>query len=634
LIFRFYIPLLLLFSLIGGISEGRSVFSQTIYFKNHLVKNLTEPSTQTTTLAYNGKNLVSSKTDPTGAITYGYDDSGLLESVTEGAATISRTYDERGRLKTYTNADGDLIQYRYDANNNLTLLTYPDGKQVNYTYNARNLLESVTDWNNRVTSYQYDRIGRLTGTIRPNGTANLIAHDAACQLTSIKETANGKLISYLKFDYDAAGQITRRFRAPLVNSGWQQPSFSATYDDDNRLASINGQSITHDADGNMTFGPIRQDSGHLNLSYNSRNQLISADGLSYSYDAEGQRRTITNTSGTSRDVIDPSSSLSRLLIRHHPDNTKTYYVYGLGLLYEVDQAGKTKTHHYDQVGSTILRTDDTGKVIGKAEFSAFGITFWKQGDMETPFLYNGQAGVQTDSNGLLHMRARYYSPYLMRFLNADPIGFSGGSNWFAYAGGDPISKSDPYGLYETFGEYLGEVGDVWKGYGDAAVGTVTGLYNVVAHPIQTAKGVGQAISHPIQTYNNISETVSELSQTNRGMGRIIGEVLITGATAGGGLASGTTKTANIMRSSQASGMTVRQALKAYDVGSQALNAADYAALGSRTTSALEKAAMIQAGYQITTKPIEGFIQSLTLAHTGLRALLKTHDALISNGLWH
>jgi RHS repeat-associated protein len=118
----------------------------------------------------------------------------------------------------------------------------------------------------------------------------------------------------------------------------------------------------------------------------------------------------------------------------------------MGLLYEVDQAEKTKTHHYDQVGSTILRTDDTGKVIGRAEYSAYGICFWKQGDMATPFLYNGQAGVQTDPNGLLNMRARYYSPYLMRFLNADPIGFSGGMNWFAYADGNPISLSDPFGL--------------------------------------------------------------------------------------------------------------------------------------------------------------------------------------------
>jgi hypothetical protein len=34
----------------------------------------------------------------------------------------------------------------------------------------------------------------------------------------------------------------------------------------------------------------------------------------------------------------------------------------------------------------------------------------------------------------------------MRFLNADPSGFSGGPNWFAYADGNPISKSDPFGL--------------------------------------------------------------------------------------------------------------------------------------------------------------------------------------------
>jgi RHS repeat-associated protein len=367
-------------------------------------------------------------------------------------------------LKTYTNADGDLIQYRYDANNNLTRLTYPDGKQVNYTYNARNLLESVTDWAGRITTYQYDRIGRLTGTIRPNGTANLIAHDAASQLTSIKETANGKLISYLKFDYDAASQITRRFRAPLVNSGWQHPTFTATYDDDNRLSTINGQAVTHDADGNMTNGPIRQDSGHLNLTYNSRNQLTSADALSYTYDAEGHRRTLTDSTGTTRDVIDPSSSLSKLLVRTHPDGTKTFYVYGMGLLYEVDQAEKTKTHHYDQVGSTIARTDDTGKVIGKAEYSAFGITFWKQGDMATPFLYNGQAGVQTDPNGLLNMRARYYSPYLMRFLNADPIGFSGGSNWFSYADGNPISLNDPFGLCAGKNACTGGYG-----YGNASV---------------------------------------------------------------------------------------------------------------------------------------------------------------------
>jgi RHS repeat-associated protein len=135
----------------------------------------------------------------------------------------------------------------------------------------------------------------------------------------------------------------------------------------------------------------------------------------------------------------------------------------LGLLYEVNQAEQTKTYHYDQVGSAIARTDDTGKVIGKAGYSAYGLCYWKQGDMATPFLYNGQAGVQTDPNGLLNMRARYYSPYLMRFLNADPIGFSGGSNWFAYADGNPISLNDPFGLEAQIGSIRGNMSNGGRG---------------------------------------------------------------------------------------------------------------------------------------------------------------------------
>ena len=427
----------------------------TTYFDNDLVETIEEPSGQTTTFAYNGKNLVSSRTDPTGTITYGYDDSGLLETVTEGTNVIARTYDERGRLKSFTTAAGDLIEYRYDANGNLTKLIYPDSREVNYTYNARNLLETVTDWNSRVTTYIYDRLGRLTGITRPNGTSCVMTHDAAGQLLGSKESAGGKLFSYFRFDYDAAGQIESRFRAPLVNSGWQHPDISATYDDDNRLLTFGGQSVVHDSDGNMTYGPITPTSGAVNLTYNSRNQLTHADGLSYTYDAEGRRRTITGSTGTTRDVIDPNAAMSRLLVRHHPDGSNTFYVYGLGLLYEVDGSENTKTFHFDQVGSTVVRTDDAGQMIGRAEYSAYGLLARQEGDMDTPFLYNGQWGIQTDSNGLLNMRARYYSPYLMRFLNADPIGFSGGLNWFAYADGNPISKNDPYGLFGIIGAVIG-----------------------------------------------------------------------------------------------------------------------------------------------------------------------------------
>jgi RHS repeat-associated protein len=54
--------------------------------------------------------------------------------------------------------------------------------------------------------------------------------------------------------------------------------------------------------------------------------------------------------------------------------------------------------------------------------------------------------VQTDPNALLYMRARYYNTNTRRFLNADPIGFAGGMNWFGYVNGDPVNRFDLNGL--------------------------------------------------------------------------------------------------------------------------------------------------------------------------------------------
>ncbi len=62
------------------------------------------------------------------------------------------------------------------------------------------------------------------------------------------------------------------------------------------------------------------------------------------------------------------------------------------------------------------------------------------------FTFDRRFGVQTDPNGLLYMRARYYNPYISRFLNPDPAGFSGGLNFYAFCNGNPISETDPFGL--------------------------------------------------------------------------------------------------------------------------------------------------------------------------------------------
>jgi RHS repeat-associated protein len=52
-------------------------------------------------------------------------------------------------------------------------------------------------------------------------------------------------------------------------------------------------------------------------------------------------------------------------------------------------------------------------------------------DLETGFYYN---------------RHRFYDPAMGRYITQDPIGFQGGMNLYAYAGGDPVNYVDPHGL--------------------------------------------------------------------------------------------------------------------------------------------------------------------------------------------
>ena len=66
-----------------------------------------------------------------------------------------------------------------------------------------------------------------------------------------------------------------------------------------------------------------------------------------------------------------------------------------------------------------------------------------------------------DQNGLLSMRARYYNPYLCRFISQDPAGFGGGLNFYTAFNGNPVIYLDPFGLnaYATgdnFWTWLGQ----------------------------------------------------------------------------------------------------------------------------------------------------------------------------------
>ena len=95
-------------------------------------------------------------------------------------------------------------------------------------------------------------------------------------------------------------------------------------------------------------------------------------------------------------------------------------------------------------------------------------------------MYNGRDGVVTDDNGLIYMRARYYSPELRRFVNADIIAGKITNaitlNRYAYANGNPVSNVDPFGLSAERGEKCNWWNDV-KDWFDGVMETVSNWQN-------------------------------------------------------------------------------------------------------------------------------------------------------------
>ena len=122
----------------------------------------------------------------------------------------------------------------------------------------------------------------------------------------------------------------------------------------------------------------------------------------------------------------------------------------------------------------------------------------RTGTSDVIFGYNGRDGVVTDKNGLIYMRARYYSPEMRRFLNADILAGTITNaitlNRYAYANGNPAMFIDPLGLKswkEKWQEKRQELKNWWN--------------EEVVEPVSTF--VEEKIVEPVKEY--IVEPVSD-----------------------------------------------------------------------------------------------------------------------------
>ncbi len=188
--------------------------------------------------------------------------------------------------------------------------------------------------------------------------------------------------------------------------------------------------------------------GVCSYTYDSANRLKSFGGHTYTYTSADIRiRNLCADEDTTY-TYDTNSKLSKLLTKT-TNGTVTKYVYGRGLIGE--QTGSAfKTYHFDFRGSTVAITDANGNITDTFAYDTYGNLASRTGTSKVIFLYNGRDGVVADDNGLYYMRARYYSPEMRRFVNADIVAGQISNavtlNRFAYANGNPVSFVDPFGL--------------------------------------------------------------------------------------------------------------------------------------------------------------------------------------------
>ncbi|WP_291826166.1 RHS repeat-associated core domain-containing protein [Marinobacter sp.] len=105
----------------------------------------------------------------------------------------------------------------------------------------------------------------------------------------------------------------------------------------------------------------------------------------------------------------------------------------------------------DHLGTPMELTDHHGEVAWTAQYKAWGEvkearSEWaKQNGLNNPIRFQGQ--YHDHETGLHYNRYRYYDPRAGRFINQDPISYTGGLNLFAYAP-NPVEWVDPLGLWK------------------------------------------------------------------------------------------------------------------------------------------------------------------------------------------
>lgn len=102
----------------------------------------------------------------------------------------------------------------------------------------------------------------------------------------------------------------------------------------------------------------------------------------------------------------------------------------------------------DHLGSASLELDETARVVSYEEYYPYGSTAYQALNRSVKAAakrYRYTSMERDEETGFNYHRARYYLPWLGRWLSCDPLGVQGGIDLYAYGNGNPVVNTDTGG---------------------------------------------------------------------------------------------------------------------------------------------------------------------------------------------
>ncbi len=356
-----------------------------------------------------------------------------------------------------------ITSIQYEADGQTSRIEYANGVVTTFEYSP------ARRWLNRVittrtagnvvlfnAAYGRDAMGKITAacdnpaTLPQNCNASsskefLYVYDELDRLTKVDARVNSRDED---FAYAPNGNLKSRDKAGVLTT-FTYPSGSATRP--HAPIKVNGADISYDANGNMTRDGVLATAGTRSLAWDGANRLqqVAITGgatVVFAYGPDGARAkkssTLSTTLYPSADV-EVNAGGSAIAAGDY-----TRYPHA-----DIKIVGSQKFFlHRDHLASVRLITNDAGTVVEDTGYSAYGERVAMSNSNYPNVGYSTQKGYIGErydaETGLIYLNARYMDPAWGRFISPDdwdPTLLGVGTNRYAYAGNDPINKSDPNG---------------------------------------------------------------------------------------------------------------------------------------------------------------------------------------------